>query len=234
MATVALPGFAQSQFTDLFKLQGVPEAATRQALEYLSLNAGSKAVHGVTVQSDFMAIIDFSKASTEKRLYLMDLNNGHVDAFLVAHGRNSGVRLATKFRNTANSKSTSLGMALTGEVYSGFYGRSMRLYGVDKSNSSMEDRLIVLHAAPYATPEFIEKNGRLGRSWGCFAVETSTRDTLQSKLKAGSLIYAYHPDLLDEAVVHPAMQILADPSVVDDKEINLPGEEDDIRAQNPR
>lgn len=53
---------------------------------------------------EIVTIIDFSKPSTEKRLFILDLKKQELLYHtLVAHGKNTGVNMATKFSNNKGS-----------------------------------------------------------------------------------------------------------------------------------
>ena len=67
-----------------------------------------------------LSVIDFSRPSTEPRLWVFDLAS-HTLLFeeLVAHGRNTGENLATRFSNRSGSNMSSLGVFRTAESYVG-------------------------------------------------------------------------------------------------------------------
>src|SRR5581483_11508199 len=95
------------------------------------------------------------------------------------------------FSNKAGSLKSSLGIFVTGREYRGENGRSMRLVGLEDSNSNALTRDIVVHAADYVSRQFIRRNGRLGRSWGCPVIEKKFLDPLIGKLKGGSVFLVY-------------------------------------------
>src|SRR3546814_6713876 len=75
-----------------------------------------------------LSIVDFTKPSREKRLWIIDLEEKRLLYHtLVAHGKGSGGAIATRFSNTTSSHQSSLGFYVTGEVYRGKQGRSLRL-----------------------------------------------------------------------------------------------------------
>lgn len=157
----------------------------------------------------YAAVVDFARPSTEKRFFLIDLVDGKVESFLATHGRGSGVStVAYRFSNTKDSKQTSLGMYLTGEIYEGGYGKTLRMYGLEKSNDQAYNRDIVLHGAYYASADFIDdinpQTGsawnRLGVSWGCPAVALSIAKRIIPLLAGGALMYHDHAELADEAL----------------------------------
>ncbi len=142
-----------------------------------------------------MTIIDYTRPSTERRLWVIDLQAGKVLFHeLVAHGRNSGGNLARAFSNTPDSLMTSLGAFLTGTTYVGTNGYSLRLLGLDPGlNDNAMTRAIVMHGADYVSAATAARLGRLGRSWGCPAVPSTVARPLIDRIKGGSIVYAYGP-----------------------------------------
>ena len=142
----------------------------------------------------YLTVIDFSKSSAKKRLFLIDVETKEIiHQSLVAHGRNSGLEFASKFSNTVNSHQSSLGFYTTAETYSGKHGYSLRLDGLEFSNSNARRRAVVIHAADYAGEEFVKKNGRLGRSYGCPSLPKKAYTDVISKIKNGSCLFIYYP-----------------------------------------
>ncbi len=122
---------------------------------------------------DRVAIADFSVASSALRFHLVDLISGQVNSYLVAHGRGSDPDHSgwlQSFSNEPNSLATSDGAYLTGQIYEGVHGQSMRLLGLDLVNSNAEPRAIVVHGADYVSEDHIATWGKVGRSEGCFAL----------------------------------------------------------------
>lgn len=140
--------------------------------------------------------IDYQLPSTQKRLWVVDLTKFDVLYHgLVAHGQGSGAKDATQFSNTPNSHQTSLGLYQTSSTYQGGNGYSLKLEGLEPGfNSNAMSRYIVLHGAPYVSESFIEKYGRLGRSWGCPAVSQSLVRPIINEIKEGSLLLMYYPE----------------------------------------
>lgn len=143
-----------------------------------------------------ITIIDFTLPSTEKRLWTVNLETTEtLFHSLVAHGKNTGITYAEQFSNTPGSNQSSLGFYLTDKSYTGKHGRSLRLKGLEKNlNDRAYDRAIVVHGAEYATEAFIEKHGRLGRSFGCPALPPKITDAFIDTVKDGSLLFIYHSD----------------------------------------
>jgi len=142
---------------------------------------------------DVIGIADFSRPSREPRFYIVDLRNGMVTQHLCAHGRGSDPGHSgwlEYFSNSVGSEATSDGAYLTGDAYFGKYGHSMRLTGLDYTNSNAETRAIVVHSAWYAEPRVVEQYGKLGRSEGCFALPGVSHAEAMTRLGSGRLLYA--------------------------------------------
>jgi hypothetical protein len=142
-----------------------------------------------------LTIIDFSKPSTQKRLYVLDMVTGKIlFNSLVAHGRNSGQVFAKKFSNKQKSYKSSLGFYETLEAYNGSNGYSLKLKGFEKGiNDNAYGRSIVLHGADYVSETFIHRNGYLGRSEGCPAVPKEISKDIIDIIKGGSCMFLYYP-----------------------------------------
>ena len=147
---------------------------------------------------DRIVIIDYSKPSTEERFYVVDLENKKLlYECWVAHGINSGEDYATLFSNVQNSKTSSLGLFLTAETYQGKNGFSLRLDGVEKGiNHNARKRDIVIHGADYVSGEFIHKEGRLGKSWGCPALPNTLSDEIIKAISGGRCLFIFANDEL--------------------------------------
>ncbi|HYE27833.1 MAG TPA: murein L,D-transpeptidase catalytic domain family protein [Allosphingosinicella sp.] len=143
--------------------------------------------------TDTVAIADFSRPSRDHRFFLLDTASGRVSNHLVAHGRGSDPAhsgFLERFSNAIGSEASSHGGYLTGDYYHGKYGRSLRLAGLDWSNSNAEARAIVVHSAWYAEPDQIEAHGKLGRSEGCFALPHRSLQQVLARLGPGRFLYA--------------------------------------------
>jgi len=142
---------------------------------------------------DFIGVADFSLPSSAPRFHLVNLADGSVRSHLVAHGRGSDpthTGWLERFSNEPRSNATSAGTYRTGSPYIGAHGRSMRLEGLDPTNSNALSRAIVVHGAWYVNEEMIGHSGMLGRSQGCFAVADSSLPEIMARLGPGRLIYA--------------------------------------------
>ena len=147
-------------------------------------------------KSNLLSIADMSQSSNAKRLYVIDIANKKVlFNTYVAHGRNSGEEFASSFANKNNSYKSSLGFYVTGNIYQGTHGTSMRLKGVEQGiNDIAEQRGIVMHGASYVSESFIQQTGRLGRSQGCPAVPEKLCKPIVDIIKEGSCFFMFYPD----------------------------------------
>lgn len=142
---------------------------------------------------DIVGIADFAAHSSLPRFHFANLEAGTVRSFLVAHGSGSDPDhsgFLHNFSNEPGSNATSRGAYVSWEWYKGRYGTSIRLGGLDPSNSNALPRAIVMHSADYARPEHVARWGRLGRSNGCLAMGPDDFREALWHLSGGRLIYA--------------------------------------------
>jgi hypothetical protein len=161
----------------------IPQDLKRKALEYFNANAGR------IKNKRYIGVVDFSAHSSKDRFWILDLQNGAEHAMHVAHGAGSDPDadgFATRFRNVPNSRASSLGFYVTGELYRGKHGRSMRLHGLSSTNSNALSRAVVMHESNYVR----EANVRQGRSFGCLALAPTEIGNALASLRGGALIYA--------------------------------------------
>jgi hypothetical protein len=171
----------------------------------LSLSVFEKAVTGfynlknagkVAADKSILSIADFDQNSTKKRLWIIDLDKKEMLLNTwVAHGQNSGADLASNFSNINNSFQSSVGFYVTGEIYTGQHGRSLRLDGMDEGfNSNARMRSIVVHGADYVSQGTINALGRLGRSQGCPAVATALASTVINTIGGKTVLFINSSD----------------------------------------
>ncbi len=147
------------------------------------------------IVNEVLTVIDFSLSSTEERMWVIDMKTQKVILkTLVAHGRNSGIEFATNFSNENESYKSSLGFYITGEVYQGKHGTSLRLDGMEYGiNDRARDRAVVIHGADYVSKKLARAQGYIGRSQGCPAVPYEVHKQLIETIKNKSCIFIYHP-----------------------------------------
>lgn len=191
---------ASRRLYDLLLESTVNQQQLRRALDYYDQ------AESALPNKRFLALIDYSLPSDEKRFFLFDLRTGKVERFLVAHGRASGQQKALHFSDRDKSAMSSLGFYRTGAIYNGKNGKSLRLQGLSRSNSNAQGRDIVIHSAglvsviqgrkvvkvPYVGEEILKAQGRLGRSLGCFALDPKVGSRVIEILKNGALLYAFN------------------------------------------
>jgi hypothetical protein len=143
-----------------------------------------------------LTVIDYSRPSVEPRLWVFDLKTGKLlFKELVAHGRNSGENMTTRFSDAVNSHQSSLGLFVTSNTYVGSNGYSLRLDGLEPGfNGRARERAIVMHGAPYVDAKLAAAQGRLGRSWGCPALRDAVARDVIDTIRGGGVIFSYYPD----------------------------------------
>ena len=163
----------------------------------LSLMAYLKARGEGLDNKEMLTLIDYSKPSSERRLWVFDLKNERVlFNTWVSHGRNSGKMIANSFSNAPGSLKSSMGVFLTtSQAYMGGNGYSLRMQGLERGiNDNAYRRDIVFHGAWYVDPNVAKKFGYMGRSWGCPAVPVETVRPLIDTIKDHTIVVAYYPD----------------------------------------
>ncbi|MBY6216767.1 murein L,D-transpeptidase catalytic domain-containing protein [Qipengyuania aquimaris] len=144
-------------------------------------------------KKDIVGIADFGLHSANQRFHFVDLVNERVESFFVSHGTGSDSEhdgWLKRYSNIEGSEATSRGAYMTRSWYRGRYGTSIRLDGLDPTNSNALPRAIVMHPAEYARPEHIGRWGKLGRSNGCFALGPDQFAKVLLDLSGGRLLYA--------------------------------------------
>jgi len=162
----------------------------------LALNAYQKLHQEGYDYQQMLTIVDYTKPSTEPRLWVLDLKTLQVKFHeLVAHAKNSGGNFPTEFSDNPRSLQSSIGVFLTSNTYYGEHGYSLKLNGLEQGfNDKARARSIVMHPAEYVSETFARIHGRLGRSWGCFAVNPAVSQEIISNIKDGTVLFAYYPD----------------------------------------
>ena len=152
---------------------------------------------GKLVNKSILTIIDFSQSSNKKRMYVLDLyKKTLLFNTYVAHGKNTGDEFAEKFSNTPGTFQSSLGFYLTENIAIGSkVGLSLLLKGLEKGiNDKAREREIIIHGADYATEDFIQKHGRLGRSYGCPSLPPNLIKPVAETIKDGTCLFIYKHD----------------------------------------
>lgn len=180
--------------------ENIYQALDDTDLDYKAFETGLKGYvklleEGQIEEDSFLTVIDMSLSANKNRFFLIDVSNKKIlHKSIVAHGRNSGGEFAKHFSNKIGSFKSSIGFYRTAETYSGKHGLSLRLDGLEYSNSNARKRAIVIHAADYVSNAFIQNNGRLGRSLGCPSLPQKDYDHIVHTIKNGSLLFIYYPE----------------------------------------
>jgi L,D-transpeptidase catalytic domain len=180
----------------LTRLQRLAPGADPKVIALALEAAECAAASGSVTPAKRLAVIDYSRPSTEPRLWVFDLQHARLlYAEHVAHGRSSGENFANAFSNIESSHQSSLGLFATAETYRGGNGYSLRMEGLEPGvNDLARARAIVMHGAPYVDPAQALRQGRLGRSLGCPALRPAIANEVIDTLKEGQLLFAYYPD----------------------------------------
>jgi hypothetical protein len=143
-----------------------------------------------------VTIVDYSVPSDRRRLAVADVQTGKVLFYTyVAHGKGSGLKYATRFSNEPGTDASSLGVFLTGDTYYGKHGYSLRLRGLDPQfNGEAYTRDIVVHSAWYVSKTFAQDHGRMGLSWGCFALSRKVESAVVNLIRGSTVLVGYYPD----------------------------------------
>jgi hypothetical protein len=166
---------------------------SHEAYDYAIAGLGKLKLAGKIYNDQLISIVDFTKSSSQKRLFVIDLRN-HRLLFntYVAHGQNSGNEYANRFSNKPESFQSSLGFYQTSGTYNGKNGYSMQLNGLENGiNNKADERAIVMHGAPYVSENYIRARGYLGRSWGCPAVPEKLNKPIIDRIKNGTCLFIY-------------------------------------------
>lgn len=161
----------------------VPKNLLADALAFLDVNKGK------LDNQRYIAVVDFSKASSKPRFFLVNLQTGAVEGHQVAHGSGSDpghTGTPTRFSNVNNSFMSSLGYYRTMDTYNGKHPHSLQLSGLSVTNDQVCRRSVIVHPATY-----VHDNGHAaGMSEGCFALDPSVSVAVVDKLAHGGLIFA--------------------------------------------
>ncbi|WP_298095008.1 murein L,D-transpeptidase catalytic domain-containing protein [Brevundimonas sp.] len=171
-----------------------PRGQIRQELMDRAMAALDIHDHRIT-RRDRMYLVDFKKFSGDERLYEVDLEGGAVTLMRTSHGRGSDpahTGYATSFSNTPDSHMSSVGSYVTaGASHGAEQGPNVLLDGLEYTNNLARERAIIIHGADYADPAFLAREGKLGRSYGCFSVAHADLPALRERMGEGRLLFAW-------------------------------------------
>jgi L,D-transpeptidase catalytic domain len=125
-------------------------------------------------------LLDMSLPSGQNRFFIYDLKSDSIQvAALVAHGNCFENWLeGRKYSNVVGSGCTSLGRYRIGSSYSGKFGYSYKLHGLDSTNNNAFVRTVVLHA--HSCIPDTEVSDEICQSNGCPTVSPSFLQQLKA------------------------------------------------------
>jgi hypothetical protein len=183
--------YSQAQFTPppLDPQRHVRPELMQRAMQALDVH------HDRIPLRDRMYLVDFQKYSGEERFYEVDLYSGQVQAFRTCHGKGSDPQhsgYARSFSNTPESFMSSVGAyATAGAGWGAAQGPNVLLDGLEYTNNLARERAIIVHGANYADPDFLAREGKLGRSYGCFSTAHTDLPMLRERMGTGRLMFAW-------------------------------------------
>lgn len=139
--------------------------------------------------------IDMQVKSGKARFLVVDLvHDTIIKKGLVAHGKgDEKFTFDRKFSNGEGSNCTSLGIYKIGKAYTGSFGLSYKLYGLNKTNSNALKRYVVLHAM--GSIPYNESKWPITQTEGCPAVSPAFLNELAPILDHAPknvLLYIYY------------------------------------------
>ncbi len=172
-----------TSYSHLDPMKVIRPALLQKALAYFDKNKSKFA------NKSYITVVDFQRNSSSARFHVVNMTSGVVQSYYVAHGKGSDSNndaYAEKFSNVSGSGASSIGPVKVAEIYSGKYGRSVRIDGLASTNSNMRRRAVVIHGSNYVKNSAVKQ----GRSLGCFALPMAQKDAIITKINGGSLLYA--------------------------------------------
>ena len=172
-------------FNKVKSTSNVSQKALAKTFHYYENNRYAK-----YLSPKFLAIADYTKLASQKRLFIINLYTGEVKKHLVAHGLNSGAKgdRVWDAGNKAGSYKTPTGFFRVGSREGITFRKKynyLPLDGLEWKNRNAKKREIILHTASYV--------GREGRSHGCFAIKPEDRWQVFSRMKR-ALLFSYVGD----------------------------------------
>jgi len=174
------PELVASAFPAWSSSWGLKQSIYNKGVAYYAKNKAA-----IKNQGYFM-MVDFNLHSSKRRLFLFDMSSKTVAMHNVSAGKNSdpdGDGFATIFSNVSGSNASSLGFYKTAETYNGSHGLSLKLDGLESTNSKARARAVAMHPADY-----VKDGASAGRSWGCPAIDPRVSAAIIGKVKGGAIL----------------------------------------------
>lgn len=146
--------------------------------------------------NELVFLSDLKIMSGKNRFFVYDLKQNKVtDQGLMAHGSGSetGMEGELYFSNIPDSNTTSLGIYAIGKDYVGKFGKSYKLFGLEKTNDKAFERFIVLHH--YEKVPYEEQSSPICNSLGCPMVNETFFNRLEKLIDVSEkpiLLYLYY------------------------------------------
>ena len=163
----------------------IPDNLKNEALEAFNRNQSS------IKNNSLIIIVDYSKDILQRRLWLLDIESDEILLNTrVTHALNSGLIYCDDISNKSGTSKTCIGSFVTGNQYTGKYGNSMNIHGLDKNNSNAYKRRIVFHSNcnhryyGITIPSFLALY-----SSGCFAFHEDDMNPFIDEVKDGVFMY---------------------------------------------
>ena len=153
-------------------------------------------IKGKNYNKNIAVFINFKVHSGKYRYFVYDLKNDKIlQKAVVAHGEGSVVKRsdALQFSNTDGSHQSSLGKYEIRESYSGKFGKSYRLKGLEPTNNQAMNRAIVLHSFPCVPDQ--ESAHLTCLSFGCPMLSKKAFDETAKFIDASEqsiILYAFY------------------------------------------
>lgn len=170
------------------KRDGRPDLLAKNEEKLRTIAASAKEfVRLKKYNTDFCFLIDMSLASGQPRFIIYDLAKDSIrQSGLVAHGNCYQAWLeGRKYSNKVGSGCTSLGRYRIGNPYTGMWGYSYKLHGLDSSNNNAFERTVVLHGHSCVPDAAVEEE--ICQSNGCPTVSPAFLGKLKSLINTSRL-----------------------------------------------
>jgi hypothetical protein len=149
-------------------------------------------------------IVDYSRPSSEPRMFVIDADAGSTRVMAAAHGLGRGRntrRDVREFSNRQNSNLPSKGFMLMGGPHTRFETREgLRALSMTGLQPGINDNIctsgcanprgIVLHEVNYVSDERARRGFEQGNTWGCIGVDRANMGRLRRDLP-GSLMLVH-------------------------------------------
>lgn len=141
-------------------------------------------VHRKGYNENVCFLVDMTLPSGQNRFFIYDLKKDSLQAAgLVAHGNCYQYWLeGRKYSNVVGCGCTSLGKYRIGYPYTGRFGYSYKLYGLDSTNNKAFERTVVLHS--YSCVPETEVANEICQSNGCPMVSPGFMGQLKKIINA--------------------------------------------------